>query len=108
MDEPMMQQVQEANVKQMRPQEMGPALWRNPILPTLGWSAGAIAAFHLAYTFTKFGLLMFIYLFCLLQLAHGRTWRHAFYSGLGVGLLTAGPQLICFWTVFGPGAVGLW
>lgn len=72
------------------------------------WIAGAVPAFHAAYTIPGCGPLIFIYLFCLLQLARAATGRQAFYFGLGTGLLCVAPQLTCFWFVFGPTAIVLW
>ena len=48
------------------------------------------------------------YFLGLAQLTRVATGRQAFYFGLGVGLLTAAPQLFCFWTIFGVSAVALW
>ena len=70
--------------------------------------AGAVVAFHLAYSFAASSILIIAYLFCLLQLARVRTERQAFYFGLTTGLLCAGPQLYFFWTIFGPAAIALW
>ena len=72
------------------------------------WATGAVVAFNLAYEVPVLSILIVAYLFCLLQLARARTGRQAFYTGLGVGLLTAGLQLQCFWAIFGPGAAALW
>jgi apolipoprotein N-acyltransferase len=74
----------------------------------LVWAASAAAAFHLAYTVPGLSVLMFVYLIGLVQLSRVETSRQAFYLGLSVGLLTAGPQLACFWKIFGPGAFALW
>ena len=78
--------------------------FRNAVL----CAAGAVAAFHAAYSAPACGLLIFVYLFCLLQLARLSTARRAFYSGLGTGLLCVAPQLACFWVIFGPTAIVLW
>ena len=51
---------------------------------------------------------MFIYLYCLGELSRLGTNRLAFYSGLVIGLLTFGPQLRFFWTIFGPVAFSMW
>jgi apolipoprotein N-acyltransferase len=51
---------------------------------------------------------MVVYLGCLIQLTTAKTARQAFYFGLGAGLLCVGPQLLCFWKIFGPVAVSLW
>jgi apolipoprotein N-acyltransferase len=72
------------------------------------WTLAAVAAFQLAYSFPQFSLAIFAYAFCLLQLARARTTRQSFYAGLAVGLFAAGPQLNCFWVIFGPGAIALW
>ncbi len=74
----------------------------------LAWLAVAAAAFHLAYGYLSLSFLMLVYLLGLLQLAEARTGRHAFYLGLACGLLTVGPQMSCFWAIFGPGAAALW
>lgn len=88
---------------------------QNPVpteaLPTgrvLIHGAAAVLAFHLAYSSPRLSGLMVAYLFCLIQMARAETWRRAFYPALAVGLLTFGPQLRFFWTIFGPGAVVLW
>lgn len=81
-----------------------------------GWSwsrmlmrvAGATLCFHFAYGIPHLSVAMVGYLFCLMQLAQATTWRRAFYPGLLVGLLTAGPQLHFFRGIFGGGAVALW
>jgi apolipoprotein N-acyltransferase len=72
------------------------------------WIATAAATFHAAYTLPGCGALIFVYLFCLLQLASAPTARTAFYPSLGAGLLCVAPQLTCFWVIFGPTAVVLW
>jgi len=72
------------------------------------WAAGAVVSFHLAYSSPKLSFLIVGYLFGLLQLARAQTGRQAFYFGLAVGVLTAAPQLSCFWAIFGPSAIALW
>lgn len=72
------------------------------------WAAGAIVAFHLAYTFTALASLMLVYLVCLFQLTRVNTVRQAFYLGLAIGFLCCAPQLTCFWKIFGPAAIALW
>ena len=68
----------------------------------------AAICFHAACLWPPVSWLVFGYLFALVQLAHARSPRWAFYSGLAVGLFTAGPQLECFWRIFGPAALALW
>ena len=61
----------------------------NPVVPvqTLSWrralwlALGAVAAFHLAYTFPPLRFLMVVFLFFLFQLAALPTPRQAFYFG---------------------------
>src|SRR3982750_4568610 len=74
----------------------------------LAWAMGAVVCFHLAYSSPVLCWCILGYLFCLLQLARMPTGRQAFYFGLGVGFLTAAPQLSCFWVIFGPAAAALW
>ena len=72
---------------------------------------GAAACFHAAYWPTNFGLLHLAivgYVICLVQLSRMATTRQAYYAGLITGFLCVAPQLICFWKIFGPGAVALW
>ena len=81
--------------------------WKIALLLILG----ATVCFHIAYTPAKPGLLaLFIigYVACLVQLARLRTTRQSFYAGLVTGLLCVGPQLECFWRIFGPAAIPLW
>lgn len=72
------------------------------------WSAVAVAAFHLAYITPYLAILTLVYVFALLQLMRARTGRQSFYLSLAVGMLIAGPQLSCFWVLFGPSAIALW
>ena len=81
---------------------------RRSIWTRIGWILLAAACFHLAYCFRQAGFAMVGYLFCLLRLGQTGTARQAFYSGLVVGLLSVGPQLFCFWEIFGAGAIVLW
>src|SRR5689334_6140143 len=74
----------------------------------LVWSGAAIACFHLAYGVRALCFLVVGYVFALAQLTRVRTTRMAAWLGFGVGFLTAAPQLTCFWTLFGPGAIALW
>lgn len=74
----------------------------------LVWAAVAIGCFHLAYGFPALSVLILGYVFGLAQLTRVRTTRIAAWVGFGVGFLTAAPQLTCFWTLFGTGAVALW
>jgi apolipoprotein N-acyltransferase len=79
----------------------------------LAWSkaalfmAGAVACFHLAYLH-NFPPLIIVYVICLTQLARMATTRRAYYAGLITGFLCVGPQLTCFWKIFGPAAVALY
>ena len=54
------------------------------------------------------GCLTLLYLFALLHLAQAKSWRGAFYSGMGVGFLIAVVQLAFFWRIFSGGAAALW
>jgi apolipoprotein N-acyltransferase len=74
----------------------------------LFWMVVASASFHAAYTWANAGCLTLFYLFALLHLAQAKSWRGAFYSGLGVGFLIAAVQLAFFWRIFSGGAVALW
>jgi acyl-[acyl-carrier-protein]-phospholipid O-acyltransferase/long-chain-fatty-acid--[acyl-carrier-protein] ligase len=67
-----------------------------------------VAAFHLGYGVADLAILIVGYLICLLQLARASSGRQAFYLGLGAGFACVAPQLLCFWTIFGPGALSLW
>ncbi|MEO6035304.1 MAG: hypothetical protein ABIQ35_08625, partial [Verrucomicrobiota bacterium] len=55
-----------------------PLSWRHSI----AYALGAIASFHLAYTFARCSFLVTVYLFCLFRLANLGTPRKAFYFGL--------------------------
>ena len=79
-----------------------------PLRKALPYAAVAAVAFHLAYASPALSLFIVVYSFCLFQLARVGTARQASYLGLAVGLLTVGPQLHCFWTIFGPSAIALW
>jgi apolipoprotein N-acyltransferase len=71
----------------------------------------AVAAFHLAYTPAKSGLLAFAivgYVICLIQLARLPTTRQCFYFALATGFACFAPQLECFWRIFGAFAIALW
>src|SRR5260221_250492 len=74
----------------------------------LVWAAAGVIAFHVAYGSFGLGFLILLYQLCLFRLAFVATARQAFYLGLGTGLLTAAPQLTCFWSIFGISAVALW
>jgi apolipoprotein N-acyltransferase len=84
--------------------------WPKPLaLPlVLLWSVAAVAAFHLAYCTPYLAILTIVYVFALLQLMRARTGRQSFYLSLAVGMLIAAPQLLCFWTLFGPSSIVLW
>ena len=79
------------------------SLWQTAALAAFG-----VIAFHLAYSFATCSFLILVYLFSVAALARQRTGRRAFYFGLTIGLLAYGPQLSCFYTIFGPAAVALW
>jgi apolipoprotein N-acyltransferase len=84
-----------------------PLNWRKAAL----FIGGAVACFHLGYGSTHFGpqhFAMFGYVICLVQLSRLPTTRRAFYAGLITALLCVGPQLTCFWKIFGPAAIMLW
>jgi apolipoprotein N-acyltransferase len=72
------------------------------------WALTAAVAFHAAYAWPSAWWLLLVYLFALLRLALAPTWRQAFYSGLGAGLLIAAGRLDFFWQIFSGGALGLW
>ena len=78
--------------------------WRQAVF----YSLGAIASFHLAYTFSKGSFLIAAYLFCLFRLANLDSARKAFYVGLAIGMATFAPQLGFFWNIFKGAAVALW
>jgi len=72
----------------------------------LGWGAGAVVAFHLAYELFPPAILLF--LGCMFQLGRASTRPRAMYAGWLLGLCIYGPQLAFFFGIFGFGAVGLW
>ena len=88
----------------------------NPVVPTqtLSWrralllAVGAVAAFHLAYTFPPLAFLVVVFLFFLFQLAALPTPRQAFYFGLTIGYAVYAPHLTFFWHIFGWPALALW
>ncbi|HNQ74019.1 MAG TPA: hypothetical protein PKN95_10510 [Verrucomicrobiota bacterium] len=86
----------------------GPALsWKGGV----GFSALAVACFHVAYTPADagwFSLAILGYVMALTQLARLRSTRQSFYFGLMAGFACVAPQLECFWRIFGPAAVPLW
>jgi apolipoprotein N-acyltransferase len=87
--------------------DLNPLKAAKPLWPALAWAAGAVVSFHAAYEFSCY--FIFGYLLGLVQVARrSHTGRQSFYLGLGVGLLTAAPQLNCFWVIFGPSAIALW
>jgi apolipoprotein N-acyltransferase len=75
---------------------------------TLVWLVVAVTAFHVAYLSAKTAFFVVVYLFALLQLTQGETWRKRFYPGLGVGLAIAAVRLAFFWRIFSQGAIALW
>jgi apolipoprotein N-acyltransferase len=90
-------------------EHLEPGIQEGMSLPqALAWAGVAIACFHLAYGVRALCFLIVGYMLALAQLTRARTLRMAGWVGFGVGFLTAAPQLTCFWTLFGPGAIGLW
>lgn len=85
---------------------MIPLTWSKALL----FMAGAVLCFYTAYWQNPFGLHLAIigYVICLTQLSRLKTTRQSFYAGLVTGLLCIAPQLVCFWKIFGPGAIVLW
>lgn len=77
-------------------------------LASTSLAVGAVAAFHLAYTFASCAFLMAVFLGCVYGLGWQGTGRRAFYWGLGVGLACYVPHLDFFRTIFGPAAAALW
>jgi apolipoprotein N-acyltransferase len=80
----------------------------SPFPAILLWTLVAAASFHVAYATPYTSCTIVLYLFALLQLAQTPNWRHAFYSGLAVGLLIGVFRLHFFWTLFSAGALALW
>ena len=78
--------------------------WKQTFL----YSLGAIASFHLAYTFLPCSFLIVVFLFCLFRLANLSTSRKAFYIGFAIGMATFAPQLGFFWNIFNGAAIALW
>src|SRR5213079_2943118 len=78
--------------------------WRRALL----LAVGAVAAFHLAYTFPPLAFLIVVFLFFLFQLAASPTPRQAFYFGLTIGYTVYAPHLAFFWSIFGWPALALW
>src|SRR5258707_676254 len=74
----------------------------------LRYAAGAVAAFHLAYSFPRASALIAPYLYCLMALSRLSTNRRAFYFGLSIGMLIYSVQLSCFYTIYGWAALALW
>ncbi len=72
------------------------------------WTLAGSLTFHAAYALPQLAFLVVLYLFCVIQLGRAETWRGAFYSGLGMGLLAGAPRLGFFWTIFSGGALALW
>jgi len=93
--------------------EQNPQVRQSPVQPlnlssVLTWSGVAVLSFHLAYSTPYLAVLTVVYVFALLQLMRTRKARQSFYFSLGVGMLIAGPQLSCFWILFGPSSIALW
>src|SRR6266542_4885466 len=93
-----------------RPREDNPVVPVQPLSwrQALAWSAGALAAFHLAYTFPQLACLVGLYLYCLFQLTALPTPRKAFYFGLVIGYAVYAPHLAFFWSIFDWPAIALW
>src|SRR5690349_10074900 len=68
---------------------------------TVCWVLVSAAAILLAYSVPQAAFITVLYVFGLLQLAHSRTWRGAFYAGLSVGMVVASFRLAFFWRIFG-------
>jgi apolipoprotein N-acyltransferase len=66
-----------------------------------------VLIFHVAYAIDQ-GILMVVFLWCLLRGAELPSARSAFYAGLLIGLGMYAPQLGFFWTLFGAPALTLW
>lgn len=83
-------------------------------VPQLGWrkivllSAGAVAAFHLAYAAPALSFLTVVYLFCLFELSAISTSRRAFYIGLAIGVAVCAPRMDFLWLIFKMAAIPLW
>ncbi|MEP6662942.1 MAG: hypothetical protein ABJC04_04680, partial [Verrucomicrobiota bacterium] len=86
----------------------------NPPCEELSWkkaiayALGAVASFHLAYSFSPCSFLIAVYLFCLFRLANLSSPRKAFYFGFAIGYATFAPQLFFIWTIFNAAAIALW
>ena len=89
------------------PSESGGGPWLSNRSALLYAGIG-VAAFHVAYLVEYVGILVVVYLGCLIGLCWIRTTRQAFYGGLLIGLATFSPQLLFFAGIFGPAAFGLW
>ena len=72
------------------------------------WSLIALGAFLVAQLAPSCAPLVVVYVFALIQLARGKTWRRAFYPGLCVGVAIGAVHLTFFWTIFSGGAAALW
>jgi apolipoprotein N-acyltransferase len=81
----------------------GLPVWQSVVFGIVG-----LASFQLAYTFDALAILIFVYLWCLLEISRQKTGRKAFYTGLAMGLATLGVQLSFFWNIFGTAAIALW
>jgi apolipoprotein N-acyltransferase len=90
-----------------RPREDNPAQtlsWRRALL----LAVGAVAAFHLAYTFPPLAFLIVVFLFFLFELGAMPGKRRAFYFGFAIGCAVYAPHLAFFWSIFGWSAMALW
>lgn len=84
------------------------AAGRMPALRAALLALGAVASFHLGFTFAPLCWLVLAYLGCLFALRRVATARQAFYFGLAVGLGVFVPQMTFLWGIFGPAAAPLW
>lgn len=73
------------------------------LAPTLFWVAIAAGAFLAAYASSITSYAIVLYLFALVQLSRGASWRKGYYSGLAVGFLIATLLLSFFWRIFSGG-----
>ena len=79
-----------------------------PIWQGVLYGGAAAICFYLGYEFKGLSFLLIGYLFCLIEISRLATTRQAFYTGLATGFVSVAPQLTCFWTIFGQGAIALW
>src|SRR5436190_1937290 len=79
-----------------------------PTRTAFALSLGAVAAFHLAYSFPALSVLIGVFVACLVPLSRLATSRRAFYFGLTIGLLVYAPHLWFFFSLFRWTAMALW